>query len=302
MRYFFQPRRERTSGERSKCRTWSATQRFARPWSRNSNATESFAGRQWRRRCERAPSSLFARNGVEDAYADRAIALKTNDDEVLSSISQPGMIVADARVVGPLVRRPGPRGRHRQRLQRRADRRTRRTNGSVTTLDLDAEIAARARDTLRELGYTNVRVFAADGACRRWRAREFDDVVVTARSDDIAAAWWEALAENARLVVPLRLEGAGEYAVGFVRGSDGRLRAWAPILARSSHCAERRRSRKPERHFLSAVRWPRASSPACLRRIADVTAVRRESATPALLGDADVVIARPISLFAVKFT
>ena len=48
----------------------------------------------------------------------------------------------------------------------------------------------------------------------------YDRVIVTARSDDVTEAWWQALRDGARLVVPLRLEGVGEYAVGFARRGD----------------------------------------------------------------------------------
>jgi protein-L-isoaspartate(D-aspartate) O-methyltransferase len=237
---------------------------------------------------------------VEDAYADRAIALKTDAGEVLSSISQPGMIVLMLELLSPS---PGDRvlevgtgsGYNAALLAELVG-----AGGSVTTVDLDEEMAAGARDTLRGLGYSNVRVLAADGSLQTFAGLEYDDVVVTARSDDIAAAWWDALAENARLVVPLRLEGAGEYAVGFVRGRDGLLRSVGAypcaFIALRGDAANSQAS-----DIFYRGSGPRASSPACLRRVAEVTAVRRESATPALLGDADVVIARPISLFAVKF-
>ena len=88
--------------------------------------------------------------------------------------------------------------------------------GSVTTTDLDADLTGRARAVLEDLGYAQ-----RSRAHRRRRGpsegARYDRIVVTARSDDVAASWWQALPDGARLVVPLRLEGAGEYAVGFVR-------------------------------------------------------------------------------------
>lgn len=238
---------------------------------------------------------------MEDAYADRAIALKMSDNEVLSSISQPGMIALMLELLAPSsgdrILEVGTGSGYNAALIAELVGPT----GSVTTLDLDPELAERARKVLRELGYTNVRVLAADGGLQVVEGARFDGVVVTARSDDIAAAWWQALAPGARLVVPLRLEGAGEYAVGFVARSDGRLASVGlypcAFIALRGEAAITHRSdifyRRPD---------GRGSSPACLRRIADVTAVRRENATTALLGDADVVIARPVSLFAVRFT
>lgn len=243
---------------------------------------------------------FLAGMAVEDAYADRAIALKTNAGEVLSSISQPGMIVLMLELLAPSpddrVLEIGTGSGYNAALLAELVG----AGGSVTTVDLDEDMAAGARDTLRGLGYSNVRVLAADGSLQTFAGLEYDDVVVTARSDDIAAAWWDALAEKARLVVPLRLEGAGEYAVGFVRGGDGLLRSVGAypcaFIALRGGAAN---SQASDIFYRGSA--PRASSPVCLRRVAEVTAVRRDRATTALLGDADIVIARPVSLFAVKF-
>lgn len=237
---------------------------------------------------------------LEDAYADRAIALKADGSEVLSSISQPGMIALMLELLSPA---PGDRvleigtgsGYNAALLAELIG-----SGGWVTTMDLDEELAARARWTLAETGYGNVRVLAGDGSLPTFGDQRYDDVVVTARSDDVAAVWWEALAEGGRLVLPLRLEGVGEYAVGFARGDDGLLRSvgvhpCAFIALRGEGAGQRGGDvfyRRPR---------GRGNSPACLRPVAAVKAVRRESATPALLGDADVVVARPVSLFAVTF-
>src|SRR5262249_3135273 len=89
--------------------------------------------------------------------------------------------------------------------------------GTVTTLELDAELAGLARATLREQGYENVTVVAADASAYPLEAGRYDGIAGTARSDDIAAPWWQALRDGGRMVIPLRLESAGEYAVGFER-------------------------------------------------------------------------------------
>ena len=153
---------------------------------------------------------------LDDAYADRAIAIKTSDGEVLSSISQPSMIALMLQLLAPergdhVLEVGTGSGYHAALLAELVG-----PEGSVTTTDLDADLTGRARAVLEDLGYANVRVLTADGASPSEGAR-YDRIVVTARSDDIAASWWQALPEGARLVVPLRLEGAGEYAVGFVR-------------------------------------------------------------------------------------
>ncbi|HEU5481054.1 MAG TPA: methyltransferase domain-containing protein [Candidatus Tumulicola sp.] len=247
------------------------------------------------------PRHLFLPGlALDDAYADRAVALKTDGSQIVSSVSQPAMI---ALMLELLAASPGDRlleigtgsGYNAALLAEIVG-----PSGSVTTLDLDAELAERAAAVLRELGYATVRVTAADGGAAVSESGAFDGVIVTARSDDVASAWWRALARRARLVLPLRLEGAGEYAVGFSLECDGRLHSvgvhpCAFIALRGEAAVESTSTifyRHPE---------TRGSSPACLRAVAEITAVRRENATPALLGDADVVIARPVSVFAVTF-
>lgn len=236
---------------------------------------------------------------LDEAYADRAIAIKMDGPDIASSISQPAMIALMLELLAPA---PGDRileigtgsGYNAALLAEIVG-----PEGSVTTIDLDEDLASRARTTLDELGYRNVRVLAADGGLQIERA-QFDGLVVTARSDDVAAAWWQALPVGARLVLPLRLEAAGEYAVGFVREDDGRLQSvgvhpCAFIALRGEAAAPSASDifyRDPER---------RGGGFACMRPVADVVAVRREDATQDFLGEADLVIARPASLFAIRF-
>lgn len=234
---------------------------------------------------------------LEAAYADRAVALKTTESEVVSSISQPGMIALMLELLAP---RPGNAvleigtgsGYNAALLADLVG-----PSGSVTSIELDAELAHRAQAALHENGNANVRVVAGDGA----GAVEgtFDRVIVTARSDDIAEGWWQVIAPNGRIVVPLRLESVGEYAVGFVRQGDALqsfgLYPCAFIPLRGESAASKggdvfyRRPAKP------------GSSGACVRRVVAMTVVRRGDATPGLLSDADVVVARPVSVFAVRF-
>jgi protein-L-isoaspartate(D-aspartate) O-methyltransferase len=236
---------------------------------------------------------------LDEAYADRAIAIKTRADEVLSSISQPGMIAQMLELLSPA---PGERvleigtgsGYNAALLAELVG-----PAGTVTTVELDPDLATRARETLEELGYRNVRVVAGDGSRDVLHAEQYDCLVVTARTDDVADAWWQAVGEGARMVVPLRLESAGEYAIGFVRRGN-RLESIG-----AHPCAFIALRGDASAHAPSDVffRDPAARTGlTCLRRISSVLAVRREDATPALLDGADVVVARPVTLFAVTFT
>ena len=236
---------------------------------------------------------------MAEAYADRAVALKTDGDEILSSVSQPGMLAQMLELLAPAL---GDRvleigtgtGYNAALLCELVG-----STGSVTTVELDEEIAAFADDTLHGLGYENARVVAGDGGDAAATERQsFDRVVVSARTDDIAETWWNALAEHSRIVIPLRLESAGEYAVGF-EFREGRLASvgacpCAFIGIRGSAVDKEKSEifyRDPDAgHFGSTM-----------RRIEDVQAVRRPDATPELLDRADVVIARPVTVFAISF-
>lgn len=235
---------------------------------------------------------------LSEAYADRAIAIKMRDDEILSSISQPGMIAQMLELlepsIGDRVLEVGTGSGYNAALLAELTG----PSGSVTTIELDAELAARAQAVLAELGYANVRVVAADGSSYPAGGEHFDRLVVTARTEDIANAWWDALGEGARIVVPLRLPSAGEYAVGFER-HDGRL------LSIGAHpCAfitirgEAGAATEGDVFYRDPSLRHHAT---CLRRLAGVTAVRREQATEELFEEADVVIARPTTIFAVTF-
>lgn len=234
---------------------------------------------------------------LEDAYADRAIAIKMRGDEVVSSISQPGMIVQMLELLdaaaGSRVLEVGTGSGYNAALLGHIVG----PEGRVTTIDLDSELAERARGLLREIDCSNVEVFTADGASEIVERARFDRIIVTARTEDIAQTWWDALDDGARLVVPLRLEGAGEYAVGFVRRAN-------QLVSVGVHpCAFI--ALRGEAQVASDVFYRNPAHraiPACVRPIESVVAVRGTDATAALLEEADVVVASPVTLFAVNFS
>ncbi|HVA33756.1 MAG TPA: methyltransferase domain-containing protein [Candidatus Baltobacteraceae bacterium] len=234
---------------------------------------------------------------LEEAYADRAIALKTDGNEVLSSISQPGMIAQMLELLAPCagndVLEIGTGSGYNAALLAHAVG----PSGSVTSVELDAGLAERARSTLHELGHSNVRVLAADGV-REPFERRYDRLIVSARSDDIAAAWWNAVREDGRLVVPLRLESAGEYAVGFVLRGRRLYSIGVHPCAFIALRGEAARAAPGDVFFRDPSM---RQAVACTRRVGEVLALPREDATPALLEDADVVVASAVTLFALKF-
>ena len=77
--------------------------------------------------------------------------------------------------------------------------------GAVTTVDIDPEIVAEARERLAAAGHSRVRVVCGDGWSGIADAGPFDRLVVTASVADLSPAWVDQLLEGGRLVVPLRV-------------------------------------------------------------------------------------------------
>lgn len=102
--------------------------------------------------------------------------------------------------------------------------------GSVTSVDIDPDITARAATLLDRAGYgPRVRVVRADGTrvLPDAPAGGFDRVVVTVGASDIAPAWRDQLAFDGRLVVPLRFRGLSRT-IAFARDRD-HLRSYGLI-------------------------------------------------------------------------
>ena len=73
----------------------------------------------------------------------------------------------------------------------------------VFTLEISPLLARRAARTLRELGYRNVFVIAADGRRGLPRAAPFDAILLAAAPTRIPAALVDQLAEGGRMVGPV---------------------------------------------------------------------------------------------------
>lgn len=77
--------------------------------------------------------------------------------------------------------------------------------GNVVSLDIDPEVTERAATLLAENGYPQVRVATGDAADGVPGEAPFDRIVVTAGAWDLPPAWVAQLAEDGRLVAPLRM-------------------------------------------------------------------------------------------------
>ncbi len=73
----------------------------------------------------------------------------------------------------------------------------------VYTIEIVPELANRARETLAELGYTNVEVRLGDGY-EGWRNEApFDAIMVTAAPDHVPEPLIEQLAPGGRMIIPV---------------------------------------------------------------------------------------------------
>ncbi len=229
------------------------------------------------------------------AYEDRALSLKEHEGFVLSSISQPGMV---AQMLEMLEVRPGQRfleigtgsGYNAALLSVLTG-----PQGQVVSVELESDLAERARSLLDEMGYTNVVVRSGDAECIHFDD-DFDGIVVTARTDDIAGVWWEALKNGGRLVVPLNIAYGGERVVAFVRDGS-RLCSVGTQACSFIGMRAAENDRGGDIFFRNtATRYapePNARTPL------SITAIRRDDVRADLLETADVVIARPETFFAV---
>ena len=90
--------------------------------------------------------------------------------------------------------------------------------GTVVTIELDDDLAAEARANLERAGYPQVQVICGDGALGHPRQAPYDRIIVTAEAWDLVPAWWDQLAPDGRIVVPVRLHGSGlTRSIGFQR-------------------------------------------------------------------------------------
>jgi protein-L-isoaspartate(D-aspartate) O-methyltransferase len=73
----------------------------------------------------------------------------------------------------------------------------------VYTIEIVPSLAARARDLLAELGYTNIHARQGDGYAGWPDAAPFDKIIVTAAPPEIPQALVDQLAVGGRLIVPV---------------------------------------------------------------------------------------------------
>jgi protein-L-isoaspartate(D-aspartate) O-methyltransferase len=165
---------------------------------------------------------------VEQAYANTAVITKRAPDGTdLSCASLPSLVAA---MLDNLDVQPGHRvleigagtGYNAALLARLTG-----PTGMVTTVDIDPEVTAQARQAL-DAGYGSVEVITRDGALGASEHAPYDRLIVTVGAWDIPTTWWDQLVPGGRLVVPLRWRGQTR-AVAFVRDEQCWRSDWVEL-------------------------------------------------------------------------
>jgi protein-L-isoaspartate(D-aspartate) O-methyltransferase len=156
-----------------------------------------------------------------DAYLDDAIVTKRDaEGQPISSSSQPAIM---AIMLDQLALAPGQRvleigagtGYNAALISHITG-----PAGAVVSVDIDADLAAGAREHLAAAGYPDVTVVAADGAGGYAPGAPYDRVIVTVGVADLAPAWLDQAGPGARIVLPLGIRGF-QVAVAFERSGSG---------------------------------------------------------------------------------
>jgi protein-L-isoaspartate(D-aspartate) O-methyltransferase len=163
---------------------------------------------------------------ASQAYQDEAVVIKTDEGGLpVSSSSQPAIMaimleqlgVAEGQRVLEIGTGTGYNAALMTHLVG--------PEGSVVTVDIDPDLAVRARANLIAAGYPDVIVICGDGG---FGAREFapyDRIIVTAGAADLAPAWLAQLGPGGRIALPLSVRGM-QLCIALERAGD---RCWRSI-------------------------------------------------------------------------
>lgn len=161
---------------------------------------------------------------LERVYANEAIPIKRDTDGiVLSSSSQPSMMAIMLRQLrlnrGDNVLEIGTGTGYNAAIMQHIVG----EEGSVTTVELDKELATQARINLQRvaIGY-KVTVVEADGAMGYAPRASYDSIIATAATWDVPPTWVRQLKPDGILVAPMWLEGL-QMSAAFSIQADGTL-------------------------------------------------------------------------------
>ncbi len=157
---------------------------------------------------------------LENAYTGQAVTIKDNPGKPLplSCASVPSVVAMmldqlDPRAGDDILEIGAGTGYNAALLAEIVDR------GSVTTVDIDPDVALHARTRLNATGYEHVTVIERDGLLGAPENTPYDRIIATVGVWDIPATWWDQLKDGGRLVLPLRWRGQTR-AVALTRHGD----------------------------------------------------------------------------------
>jgi len=159
----------------------------------------------------------------EVAYRDDAIVTKRDEaGQPISSSSQPAIM---AIMLDQLDLAPGHRvleigagtGYNAALISHIVG-----PSGRVTSVDIDPELVATAREHLARAGFGEVTVVCADGAGGDPEHAPYDRIIATVGVSDLAPAWLAQAGPRARIVVPLDVRGI-QVSVAFERAAPDAL-------------------------------------------------------------------------------
>ena len=159
----------------------------------------------------------------EAAYRDDAIVTKRDEaGQPISSSSQPAIM---AIMLDQLDLAPGHRvleigagtGYNAALISHIVG-----PSGQVTSVDIDPELVATAREHLARAGFGEVTVVCADGAGGDPEHAPYDRIIATVGVSDLAPAWLAQAVPQARIVVPLDVRGI-QVSVAFERAAPDAL-------------------------------------------------------------------------------
>src|SRR3984893_10724102 len=169
----------------------------------------------------------------EAAYRDDAIVTKRDaEGQPISSSSQPAIM---AIMLDQLDLAPGQRvleigagtGYNAALIRHIVG-----PSGAVVSVDIEPDLADRAREHLGIAGYHDVTVVAAAGAHGYPPGAPYDRVIATVGVSDLAPAWLQQAGPGARIVVPLDVRGS-QLAVSFGRAGSADAGTEGPWVSRS---------------------------------------------------------------------
>jgi protein-L-isoaspartate(D-aspartate) O-methyltransferase len=155
---------------------------------------------------------ILAEAGLDRVYADDALVTRKLGGVPTSSSSQPSIM---ALMLEALDLRPGHRvlevglgtGYNAALLRTLVG-----PTGAVTSIDIAPDVVDEARAALGTAGLT-VETIVGNGADGYPASAPYDRIIVTASTDIVPSAWWEQLAPDGIVVVPLRFGGMQLVAV-----------------------------------------------------------------------------------------